>query len=464
MRRVVITESIVGMFERFFAPLVFAARRLGLPQLATAPFCPSEVSGSVVTPADAGFWTRLKLALGPGLLVAVGYMDPGNWTTNLQGGAKLGGGLVAVVILSGLVAIGFQLLAARQGLAAKADLAKAIRCRWGFRAAFPLWIAMEIAIIATDVAEVLGAALAFNILFGLALPMGVLVTSLDVFLILGLKGAGFRRIEAIILGLIALIVSALVINLVLIGGPLGATLAQAAHPVDALRAPNGLFLALGIVGATLMPHNLFLHSSVVGTRRDEGGDILRTARWAAFDTGVTLSLAILVNLGLLVFAALAFHANGLTEIADLQIATRTLAEGDAGSRAAGIAATIFALGLLASGLSSTFTGTIVGQVVMEGFLDLKIPCWMRRVITRGLALVPAFVGVIWLGGDRVGDLLEASQVILAVLLPFALAPLILLSGDKKMMGPLVASRWTLLSAWSLFGVLVAANGLLLWGG
>jgi len=447
------------MFEKAFGPVLGLARRFGLPQFATAPFCPSEVAGSVVTPAGAGFWTRLRLTLGPGLLVAVGYMDPGNWTTNLQGGAKLGGGLAAVVVLSGLVAIGFQLLAARQGIAAKTDLAMAIRRRWGLRAALPLWLAMEIAIVATDVAEVLGAAVALDILFGLSLPVGVLLTSLDVFLVLGLKGAGFRRIEAIILGLIALIAAALAVNLVLIGGPIAPVLEQASHPLDALRAPNGLFLALGIVGATLMPHNLFLHSSVVGTRRDESGDVLRAARWSALDTIVTLSLAIFVNLGLLVFAALAFHAHGLTDIADLQGATRAIAEGGAGT-ATKVAATIFALGLLASGLSSTFTGTIVGQVVMEGFLELKIPCWLRRVITRGLALVPALLGVVWFGRDGVGDLLEASQVTLAALLPFALAPLILLSGDRGFMGVLVAPRWTLVLAWVLFGGLVAANAAL----
>lgn len=453
------------MFDAAVAPILAAARRLGLPVTATAPFCPSEVNGTVVTPRGATFWQRVRLSLGPGLLVAVGYMDPGNWTTNLQGGARLGGGLAAVVVLSGLVAIGFQLLAARLGIAAGNDLAVVIRRRWGRGVSLPLWLAMEAAIIATDVAEVLGAAVALQILFGLPLAAGVIVTSLDVFLVLGLKGAGFRRIEAIILGLIVIIMGALAVNLALIGGPWGATLEQAAHPLAALQAPQGMFLALGIVGATLMPHNLFLHSSVVGTRRDEGGDTARTARWAAADTVVTLGLAVFVNLGLLALAAAAFHANGISDITGLQEATHTIAGGEAGGgTAARAAATLFALGLLASGLSSTFTGTIVGQVVMEGFLELKIPCWLRRVVTRGLALVPALAGILWLGEGGVGDLLEGSQVILALLLPAALAPLILVSGDRGMMGRLAAPRWVLAVAWMLFAGLLAANGVLMAAG
>lgn len=439
-------------------------RRFGLPLTATAPFCPSEVAGSVVMPRGAGFWQRLRLSVGPGLLVAVGYMDPGNWTTNLQGGAKLGGGLAAVVVMSGLVAIGFQLLSARLGLAAGTDLAVTIRRRYGRGVSLALWLAMEIAIVATDVAEVLGAAVALQILFGLPLVAGIVVTSLDVFLVLGLKGAGFRRLEAITLGLIALVASAVVVDLILVGGSLAATIAEASRPMEALRAPQGMMLALGIVGATLMPHNLFLHSSVVCTRRDEGGDLRRTARWATVDAVVTLGLAVLINLGLLALAATAFHANGLTDLTDLQDAARRLSEHGPSETSARIAAVLFALGLLASGLSSTFTGTVVGQVVMEGFLELRIPCWSRRVLTRGLALVPALIGIGWLGEAGAGDLLEGSQITLAFLLPAALAPLILLSGDRTLMGPLTASRWTRSLAWLCFAGLLAANGVLIFSG
>jgi manganese transport protein len=439
--------------------VVALGRGLGLPQIATAPFCPSEVSGSVAMPRDAGFWQRLRLSLGPGLLVAVGYMDPGNWTTNLQGGAAFGGGLAAVVAVSGLVAIGFQLLAARLGLATGTDLAVAARRRWGHGVAFTLWVAMELAIVATDVAEVLGAAVALEILFGLPILVGIVVTSLDVFLVLGLKGAGFRRLEAITLALVVLVATAIAVDLVLVGGPLGETLRQAARPLDALAAPDGTLLALGIVGATLMPHNLFLHSSVVCTRRD--GDVARASRWATLDTVLTLGLAIFVNLGLLALAATAFHAHGLTAMADLQDASRALADGDGGRTAARIAADLFAVGLLASGLSSTFTGTIVGQVVLEGFLELKIPCWLRRIVTRGLALVPALCGVAMLGEAGVGDLLEGSQVTLALLLPLALIPLILLSGDRRLMGPLAAGGPVRAVAWILCLCLIAANAVLI---
>lgn len=435
-------------------------RRVGLPLTATAPFCPSEVVGVVAMPRDAGFFERLRLSIGPGLLVAVGYMDPGNWTTNLQGGARFGGALAVVVAVSGLVAIGFQLLAARLGIAAGADLAVAVRRRWGRRAAVPIWLAMETAIVATDLAEVLGAALGLQILFGLPLAAGIVLTTLDVILVLGLKGAGFRRLEAITLGLVALVAASVAIDLALVGASLGETLSQAGRPMEALSSRQGVLLALAIVGATLMPHNLFLHSSVVRTR-GAGGDVRRASRWATADTVVTLGLAIFVNLGLLALAAAAFHANGLTEMSDLREATRRLAETGGGGTTAGIAASLFAVGLLASGVSSTFTGTIVGQVVMEGFIELKIPCWSRRIITRGLALVPALVGVVWLGEAGVGDMLEGSQVTLAVLLPVAIAPLILLSGDRSLMGPLVAPGWVRTVAWGLCVALVAANGVLI---
>lgn len=452
------------MIAAVFSPLVAAARRIGLPLVATAPFCPSEVNGSIICPSDAGAWQRLRLSLGPGLLVAVGYMDPGNWTTNLQGGAALGGGLMAVVVLAGLVAIGFQLLAARLGLAAGVDLAVMVRRRWGRSVAAVFWVAMEIAVVATDIAEVLGAALALRILFGLPLLVGIAVTCLDVFLVLGLKGAGFRRLEAITLALVATVTIAVGVDLVLVGSALGETVRQASRPLDALAAPQGVFLALGIVGATIMPHNLFLHSSVVATRREEDGDVVRATRWATLDTLVTLGLAVVVNLGLLALAAAAFHAHGLTDMADLAAATRSLADLGGGDGAARVAADLFAVGLLASGLSSTFTGTIVGQVVMEGFVEWKIPCWSRRLITRGLALIPALVGVVRLGEGGVGDLLEGSQVILAFLLPVALVPLLVFSADRSLMGRLATPTWAIAAAWVGFVGVLAANGVLLFSG
>ena len=429
-----------------------------LPRTATAPFCPSEVKGSIAVAPDLPLAQKLLRYAGPGLLVSVGYMDPGNWATDIEAGSRFGYGLLFVVLLSSLAAMVLQTLCVRLGLVTQKDLAQLCRDRYPRSVGALLWLGAELAIIACDLAEVLGSALALHLLFGLSLPTGILVTALDTVLVLGLQGAGFRRVEAIVLGLVATIAVCFALELALAppqwGGPAGVW-AGFVPSLQRLQEPGALYLAIGIVGATVMPHNLYLHSSVVQTRRYAPTPAGRrdAVRFASLDTLVSLSLALLVNAAILTLAASTFHRSGHHDVADIADAYRLLEPIVGGT----LAALLFGLALLAAGQSSTFTGTVAGQVIMEGFLHLKIPCWQRRLITRLLALVPAYLGVRWLGDAGVGQMLVLSQVVLSFQLPFAMWPLIRFTSDRALMGEFASGPWRRLLAWSLFGLISAAN-------
>ncbi|MFV0888333.1 Nramp family divalent metal transporter [Metapseudomonas otitidis] len=431
-----------------------------LPTTATAPFCPSAVSHSVTIPPGASLGRRLMLFLGPGLLVSVGYMDPGNWATAIEAGSRFGYALLFVVVLASLSGMVLQSLCSRLGIATGRDLAQLCRERYCPGVARGQWLLAELSIIATDLAEVLGAALAFHLLLGVSLTVGVVLTAFDTLIVLALQGANFRRLEAIVLGLIATIGACFFIELLLVR-PHWPEVAAGLRPSwEVLSGQEPLYLAIGILGATVMPHNLYLHSSVVQTRvngEDEASK--RSAiRFARFDTIGSLSLALLVNGAILVLAAAAFHGNGHTEVVEIQDAYHLLDPLVGGA----LASFLFGFALLAAGQSSTFTGTIAGQVVMEGFLQAKIPCWQRRLITRALALAPAIAGVLWLGEGAVGKLLVLSQVVLSLQLPFALWPLIRFTSDRRLMGPFANSLPVALLAWALFGLIALANLTLLY--
>lgn len=426
-----------------------------LPTTATAPFCPSEVRGSIAVPASDPLWKKILRFAGPGLLVSVGYMDPGNWATDIQGGSQFGHSLLFVVALSSLAAIVLQCLSMRLGIVTGKDLARLCKENMSPAAARVMWLLAELAIIACDLAEVLGCALAFKLLLGVSLPAGVLLTALDTVFVLGLKGKGFRQVEAIILGLVLTIGACFFVELIFIQ-PDWHAVAQGMLPsLQALSGTEPLYLAIGILGATVMPHNLYLHSSIVQTRvvrKDEEGK-REAIQLASLDTVVSLLLAFCVNAAILILAASAFHATGHTGVADIEDAHRLL-EPIAGGAAAGV---LFAIALLAAGQSSTFTGTIAGQIIFEGFLNLKIPCWQQRLLTRGLALVPALIGVLTLGEHAVGKLLVASQVALSLQLPFAIWPLIRYTSDARLMGRFAIGAFVKLIAWTLFVVISAAN-------
>jgi len=431
-----------------------------LPSTATAPFCPSEVAGTVAVTAGDPYWKKVLRFAGPGLLVSVGYMDPGNWATAIQGGSQFGYQLLYVVVLSSLAAIVLQCLSMRLGIVTGKDLA--VHCREQYKppVAKTLWGFAEISIIACDLAEVLGCALAFKLLLGVSLPVGVALTALDTLIILGLKGKGFRQIEAIVLGLILTVAVCLVAELIFVKPDWQAVAAGLIPSMQTLSQREPLYLAIGILGATVMPHNLYLHSSVVQTRvvsptpaaKQEAIGLSR------IDTIISLLLALLINGAILVVAAAAFYEPGNTRVLDIDDAYQLLAP-VAGTA---LAAILFGLALLASGQSSTFTGTIAGQVIMEGFLKMKIPCWQRRLLTRGLALIPAMIGVLTLGEHSVGKLLVLSQVVLSLQLPFAMYPLISLTSQRRIMGDFVNAWWTTALAWLLFVVISAANVWLVW--
>lgn len=426
-----------------------------LPKTATAPFCPSEVRGTVQIAPGASLWSKLARFAGPGLLISVGYMDPGNWATDIEAGSKYGYDLLFIVVLSGVAAMLLQWMSMRLGIVTGKDLAQMSRQRYGRKANLFLWILAEISIVACDLAEVLGGALAFHMLLGVSLLAGIALTAFDTLIVLGLKGQRFRELEAIVLGLILTIGASYLIELWLIQ-PVWPDVARGLLPDwRVVSEKDALYLAVGVLGATVMPHNLYLHSSIVQTRV-VGRDVpakQQAIRYLGLDTVVSLSLAVLVNAAILILAGAAFHVNGYQTVADIEDAYHLLDPIVGTSLAGGL----FAIALLASGQNSTFTGTLAGQVILEGFLDVKIPCWQRRLITRALALLPAFAGVAWLGSQSVGKLLVLSQVVLSLQLPFALFPLISFTSSRAVMGALGNSRMVIFGGWALFAVICGAN-------
>lgn len=426
-----------------------------LPTTATAPFCPSATTDSVAIPANASFLRKLMLFVGPGLLISIGYMDPGNWATAIEAGSRFGYALLFVVVLASLSGMVLQNLCSRLGIATGRDLAQLSSERYSHRVGMGQWVLAELSILATDLAEVLGAALAFHLLLGVSITTGVALTAFDTVIVLALQGANFRRLEAIVLGLIATIATCFFIELVLIKPFWPDVVAGLKPSWEMLSNQEPLYIAIGILGATVMPHNLYLHSSVVQTRVN-GTSVESKAsaiRYARVDTIASLSLALVINAAILILAAAAFHGTGHTDVVEIQDAYHLLDPLVGGA----VASVLFGVALLAAGQSSTFTGTIAGQVVLEGFLKAKIPCWQRRLATRGLALIPALIGVIWFGDGAVGKMLVLSQVVLSLQLPFALWPLIRFTSDKQLMGPFVNSRLTKTLAWGLFGLISGAN-------
>ncbi len=416
-----------------------------------------QAHGTLAVPVPA--LRRLFAYLGPGALIAVGYMDPGNWATDLAGGARFGYALLSVILIANLVAIFLQVQAVKLGVVTGRDLAQACRDRYSRPVARGLWVLAELAIAATDLAEVLGAAIAFKLLFGMPMVIGVALTALDVVLVIALQRLGFRWVEAVVAALVALIAGCFVWQLWL-AGPAWSEVAGGLVP-DAriVTDRERLYLALGIVGATVMPHNLYLHSALVQTRRHPPGDRGKRAavRWASVDTVLALSIAFLVNAAILILAATVFHGTGHEEVASIQEAHRLLAP----LLGTSAAATVFALALLASGLNATVTGTLAGQVVIEGFINVRLPPPLRRLVTRGIALVPALVVTAWWGDRGADALLVLSQVLLSVQLPFAIFPLIAATADRRAMGDAANGRWTTLCGWLIGGILVALNAWML---
>jgi manganese transport protein len=419
-----------------------------------------EVHGSIAIPPGAGFWRKLFAFAGPGYLVAVGYMDPGNWATDLAGGARYGYALLSVIMISNFMAILLQALAARLGIASGRDLAQACRDSYSRPAVIALWIVCEIAIAACDLAEVLGAAIALNLLFGLPILWGVLLTSLDVLIVLYLQNRGFRYVEALVVGLILAIAGSFAIELWLAHPAMGEVARGFIPRTAIIRDSEMLYIAIGILGATVMPHNLYLHSSIVQTRKytDSVASKREAIRFATIDSTVALMFALFINGAILVMAAATFHGTGHQDVADISDAY-TLLSPLLGTTLASI---LFAVALLCSGQNATLTGTLAGQIVMEGFVNIRLRAWLRRLITRLLAIVPAIIVVALYGERGTGALLILSQVILSLQLPFAVFPLIMFTGDRRKMGYFVAPPWMRTLAWVTGLVIAALNVWLLY--
>jgi len=418
-----------------------------------------EVHSSVPVPVG-GFWKKLFAFAGPGYLVAVGYMDPGNWATDLAGGAKYGYTLLSVIMLSNLMAILLQALAARLGIASGRDLAQACRDHYSRGTTFFLWVLCEVAIAACDLAEVIGAAIALNLLFGLPMIWGVCLTSADVLLVLWLQHHRFRYVEALVVLLIVGIAGSFAIELALARPDLTGVLKGVVPSSEILRDPVMLYIAVSILGATVMPHNLYLHSSIVQTRKygDDPASRREAVRFATIDSTFALMSALFLNGAILVMAAATFHGTGHEDVADISDAYLLLAP----LLGTSLASTLFAVALLFSGQNATLTGTLAGQIVMEGFLNIRLRPWLRRLITRLIAIIPALITVAIYGERGTGQLLILSQVILSLQLPFAVFPLVMFTGDRRKMGELVAPVWMRALAWPVAVVIAALNAWLLW--
>jgi manganese transport protein len=414
-----------------------------------------EVYRSVHVP-DGGKWLRRFLAFaGPGYMISVGYMDPGNWATDIAGGSRFGYTLLAVILLSNLMAILLQALSVRLGIATGFDLAQACRAHYSKPVNFALWVACELAIIACDLAEVIGTAIALQLLFGIPLIAGALITAFDAFLLLILMNKGFRFLEAFVISLLIVIAVCFTVQIVAAAPPLAAVLRGFVPSPEIVTNREALYVAIGIIGATVMPHNLYLHSSIVQTRAYPHSDAGRrdAIRWATIDSTLALMLALFINAAILIVAASTFHEAGYTNVTEIGEAFRLLSP----LLGVGIASTLFALALLASGLNSTVTATLAGQIVMEGFLRLRIPAWARRLITRGIAIVPVVVVTAIYGDKGTTNLLLLSQVILSMQLPFAVIPLVRFVSDKRKMGAFVIPWWVKVLAWVVASVIVSLN-------
>jgi manganese transport protein len=419
-----------------------------------------EVNGTVAVPTG-GHWVRRLLAFaGPGYLVSVGYMDPGNWATDLAGGSKFGYTLLSVILLSNLMAILLQALAARLGIVTGRDLAQACRASYSRPVNFLLWLACEAAIIACDLAEVIGTAIALKLLFGIPLIGGALLAALDAFLLLLLMNKGFRFLEAFVIALLIVIAVCFTIQIAAAAPPVAVMLRGFVPSSEIVTNPEMLYIAIGIIGATVMPHNLYLHSSIVQTRAYERSDAGRrdAIKWATADSTIALMLALFINAAILVVEAATFHKGGYADGAEIGQAFELLSP----LLGLGIASTLFAVALLASGLNSTVTATLAGQIVMEGFLDLRLPSWARRLVTRGIAIVPVVIVTALYGERGTADLLVFSQVVLSMQLPFAVIPLVRFVSDKRTMGDFAVSRSVAAAAWIVAAVIVVLNVKLLY--
>ncbi|WP_461093594.1 Nramp family divalent metal transporter [Spirosoma gilvum] len=420
----------------------------------------TDVQGSVPVPTGGGFFRTLRAYAGPGLMVAVGYMDPGNWATDIAGGARFGYQLLSVVLISNLFAILLQHLSLKLGIATGRDLAQACRDHFSRPVGIGLWLLAEIAIAACDLAEVIGSAIALNLLFGLPLTIGVLITALDALLLLYLQNKGFQILERIVGGLIFLIVACFGYELI-VSQPVMADVVAGLVPHSAIVTdPSMLYIAIGILGATVMPHNLYLHSSIVQTRNFGRNDAGRKSaiKFATIDSTVSLFLAFFINAAILILSAAAFHFSGNQQVADIADAHRLL-DPVLGVKLAGI---LFAVALLASGQNSTLTGTLAGQIVMEGFLNLRLKPWVRRLVTRLVAIIPALIVAILYGERGTAELLVLSQVILSLQLSFAVVPLVQFTSDKTKMGRFVNPGWLKLLSWTVALIIMGLNGYLLW--
>lgn len=420
----------------------------------TMPSLP-EVNSTVKITKDIKFWRKMLAFAGPGYMVAVGYMDPGNWATDLAGGSRFGYTLLSVILISNLMAILLQSLCVKLGIVTGRDLAQACRGHYSKPVSFVLWILCELAIAACDLAEVIGSAIALNLLFGLPLVWGVCITAFDVLLVLLLQNKGFRYLEALVITLIFTIGGCFLAEIIFSRPDVIAVLGGFVPKFEIIKDKEMLFIAIGILGATVMPHNLYLHSSIVQTRnyeRTKEGK-KEAIKFATIDSTVALMFALFINAAILIVSAATFFTTGQHEVAEIQEAYRLLSP----TLGVGLASILFAVALLASGQNSTLTGTLAGQIVMEGFLNIRLKPWLRRLITRLIAIVPAVVVTALYGMSGTAKLLILSQVILSMQLAFAVVPLIIFTSDKKKMGEFANKLWIKILAWIVAVIIIALN-------
>lgn len=410
---------------------------------------------TIPVPRHWPWWRKMLAFAGPGYLIAVGYMDPGNWATGLAGGSAFGYALLSVILLSNLMAILLQSLAGKLGVATGRDLAQACRDHFSYPVTILLWILCEIAICACDLAEVIGSAIALNLLFNIPLVWGVCLTALDVLVILYFQKINFRYIEVFVISLMTVIAGCFWFEIIVSRPDIGAIFQGLIPQSNIFHNPEMLYIAIGIIGATVMPHNLYLHSSIVQTRKyvDDDAGKEEAIKFITIDSTIALMIAFFINAAILIIAAAVFHANGHRGVAEIQDAYKLLSP----LLNVPIASTLFALALLASGQNSTLTGTMAGQIVMEGFLEIRLRPWVRRLLTRGLAIIPAIFCVILYGESGIAKLLILSQVVLSLQLGFAVIPLVWFTGDREKMGGFVNPVWIKILAWGCTGIILILN-------